>query len=403
MRTLDGACGSSELCVMFPMEIPFCIDKKSNESLIDQVADGLRRSIVGGVYPKGLILPTLEQFSKGLGVSMNVMRHAFIRIKEEGLVKTRRHVGSVVQAVGTRLRRGHVLVVLPDGGYSYFTNALVRRFSDVMSRRGYLVSEIAVVRGSDGRYDFTRLRLEMRGAVDLAVLVFRERSVEKVLAESDVRLLVYDEEGSRVRPPRHCVGRFRGCLGAALPQIVEQCLSTGVRDVLVAHVWGGCASVAAAFSGTGITVREWQIGSGKVDGSVEEFERAGMDAFSRRISQEGLTWLPDLLIFPDEDHLALGALMALSYAGVKIPEKVRVVSLSNKGNELVYPRKIAQILVDPYDFGERIARGACDFLNGRKGAVDAELATIYMPGESFPVPVGISHLNKMRCLSKNKV
>ena len=63
--------------------LPFEIDRSSDTSLISQVADGLRRAIVVGVYPIGSTLPTFKEMSAGLGVSMNVVRAAMGSLVDE--------------------------------------------------------------------------------------------------------------------------------------------------------------------------------------------------------------------------------------------------------------------------------------------------------------------------------
>ena len=54
--------------------LPFSVNRSEGRDLTSQMADGLRRAIVGGYYKAGQALPTLEEFSSGLGVSMNVAR-----------------------------------------------------------------------------------------------------------------------------------------------------------------------------------------------------------------------------------------------------------------------------------------------------------------------------------------
>ncbi|MBQ6246331.1 MAG: substrate-binding domain-containing protein [Kiritimatiellae bacterium] len=68
-----------------------------------------------------------------------------------------------------------------------------------------------------------------------------------------------------------------------------------------------------------------QTGGG--DNALGLVQRA-TDEFAARLAK-GRKWLPDLLFFRD-DHLATGALVALSVAGVRIPEDVRVVTWANR-------------------------------------------------------------------------
>ena len=108
-----------------------------------------------------------------------------------------------------------------------------------------------------------------------------------------------------------------------------------------------------------------------------------MEAFASRLSK-GTDWMPDLFVFSDDDILASGCLMALAYAGVRVPEDVRVVTLSNKGLGPVYPRTLARLEIDPASYGDLVARYVHSILSDRHGAESPTLASTYVPGESFP-------------------
>ena len=81
-----------------------------------------------------------------------------------------------------------------------------------------------------------------------------------------------------------------------------------------------------------------------------------MEAFSRRLAK-GRTWLPDVLYFSD-DYTASGALKSLMSAGVRIPDDVRVITWSNRGNGPVFPFPVDYVQLDPREDGRKVATEA---------------------------------------------
>lgn len=67
-------------------------------SLVDQVTDSLRQSIVDGAIAIGAKMPSSAAIAKEAGVSVSVVREALIRLRTLGLVDTRHGSGTVVVA-----------------------------------------------------------------------------------------------------------------------------------------------------------------------------------------------------------------------------------------------------------------------------------------------------------------
>ena len=115
----------------------------------------------------------------------------------------------------------------------------------------------------------------------------------------------------------------------------------------------------------------------------EAIARGALAAFRERFATEGRAWLPDLLFFFD-DFLATGALVAMQEAGLRFPDDVKVVSVSNKGHGPIYPVALTRIEYDAARFGDALSEAVCAFLQGRKIRRKMEhLAPEYIVGESF--------------------
>ena len=56
--------------------LPFAVVRSSRATLVEQVAEGLRRAIDSGFYKPGDVLPTTRDLATALGVSRIVTRAA---------------------------------------------------------------------------------------------------------------------------------------------------------------------------------------------------------------------------------------------------------------------------------------------------------------------------------------
>lgn len=362
--------------------LPFAVDRNSDLSLTDQIVDGLRRAIVCGRYSGGATLPTLAGMASGLGVSMNVVRAAIGRLSDEGLVGARRGVGCIANPGGKKLCIGRIIVVQMCGDEGYYFNVLAGAVRETLSRMGYFVTGITVFRRAGGAFDFSRLEMELRGQTDLVVLISDNVPAMALLSRLGVPFVVVGFR--RPKPAAQC------CLGyvcedfdAGMDAVAAECVRIGIRSALVVRAWRRRRDTFKALRSAGIAVEDWCIPMTKGRyGRIEGVQRAGMEAFAAKL-KGGRGWLPDLLLFPDDDVMASGCLTALACAGVRIPEDVRVVTLSNKGLGPVYPRSLARLEIDPFSFGGCVARFVHRLLSGDVAPVAPVLSSVYIPGESF--------------------
>ena len=363
--------------------LPFAVDRHSAISLIDQVVDGFRRAIVAGRYPYGSTLPTLVEIASGLGVSMNVVRAAMKRLSGEGLVGARRGVGCVVNPKGMKLCLGRVVIVQMCGDEGYYFNVLAGAIRESLSRDGYFVTGITVFRRAGGAFDFSRLEMDLRERTDLVVLISDNAPAIALLSRLGVPFIVVGR--NRAKPAAQCcLGCVREDFDAGMDAVAAECARAGVRSVLVVRAWRRRQETFAALRSAGIEAVDWRVPMMRSRyGRIEGVQRAGMAAFAARL-KNGRGWLPELLLFSDDDILASGCLMALACSGVRIPEDVRVVTLSNKGLGPVYPRTLARLELDSASFGEVVARFVHGLLSGAANAKAPVLSSVYIPGESFP-------------------
>ena len=95
-------------------------DRRLN--LAQQLVHDLSQQILAGELPAGTKLPTEDAFSKARGVSRTVVREAMSRLQAEGLVETRRGIGTfVVDAIPA----GDFQAASPGKGSAYNAVAII--------------------------------------------------------------------------------------------------------------------------------------------------------------------------------------------------------------------------------------------------------------------------------------
>ena len=75
--------------------------------------------------------------------------------------------------------------------------------------------------------------------------------------------------------------------------------------------------------------------------------------------------------------------MALTELQIRVPEDVKVLTMSNKGFAPVFPVSLARIEIDPLANGAAIADTALAKLEGRRRQ-SALPKPVFVPGDSLP-------------------
>ena len=114
---------------------------------------------------------------------------------------------------------------------------------------------------------------------------------------------------------------------------------------------------------------------------AESFSRNAHDAVLSRFG-DGHAARPDLIYFTD-DYLAIGGLYALEQLGMRAPDDVKVVSLSNYGNAPFYPKPLTRFEFNHFDFAAKTVRAILHYF--RTGILPGNvLCNIqYVRGETF--------------------
>ena len=362
----------------------FAETRTDGRTLVEQTVDVLRQAVLTGFYRPGERLPPMRALCKAAGVSMIVMNEVVARLAAEGLVNPRRGVGCTVLGRGEKVWKGRVLFVVPESNCSYFTNVMVGTAREAIMSAGWLFQQVTLGSDAKGRHNLDRLDVALRGSVDLVLTIWERKDILEHLAAAKVPFVTIAEQPC---PVVGATGRIPYPHRSFAPAFVEDCRRAGVGCAEQVGFMPSVFDAAPALRRAGIRVKETVIPpKGGYAATPLDVKQAVMDAFNRRFAKgKSQANLPDLFYF-DDDVVADAALSAMAYAGVKVPEDVRVVAFSNAGLGPCFPVPLARVVMDPFAAGRTVARAAISYLSGKGSLDDAVIEPVYVRGASFPVP-----------------
>ena len=370
------------ICNMKYKPIPFSLDRNSRVSLTRQVEAGFKRAILAGRYAAGDVLPPREELASMLGVSSIVTREAVRRLVEQGFIIARPRIGSVVCKPDSPRWKGRVVLVGANGDGVYYIASLGQTLRARLVAAGYLTTDTTVVWKDQGVCDISCIAPFLYEAPDMAVVLTPGPPILDLIAGEGVPFVALETKPGRAFS--QCLAWFKDDMETAARQLVAFCRDEGVKKVLEVWAWNGNARIRDDFRRAGITIVPWKIKVPPQNYSfIDAVQRCAMEAFERRLSREGKSWLPDLIYFSDDDHVASGALSALLHHGVDVPGAVRVATLSNRGLGPVFHRPLTRLELDPIEHGNVIADYVLARLAGKTPQTVPKLPVTFFPGETL--------------------
>lgn len=356
-------------------ECDFAIDRSSPMSLVDQIYRAMRERIFAGGVKIGSSVPSLRSLASSLGVSVKVTVEAYARLVRDGWLRSVPRAGYLAVTPEMPLRRGRVLLVLPNEGF--YTDWASHRFQERCEAIGIQVSRVVVVDPEDVPVS---LDLALADAFDFAVSFHFKRRVVDTLDESGIPYVVVAADDSAVRRCKNCLGVMTPSAGAAA-EVATVCAKRGVRLAELVDFHEVRRPYLSALSRAGIAVKKWIIEPERRTLWFEDIPRTVMRAFLKRLSSRRPA-LPDLLFFLD-DYVTEGALMALAASGVRVPEDVKVLTLANRGNCPVYVKELSRIECDPLARGDFVSDFVIGWFEGRREAPPPLPPPVFVEGETI--------------------
>ncbi|MBQ3290352.1 MAG: GntR family transcriptional regulator [Kiritimatiellae bacterium] len=358
--------------------IPFKIDRNNRANLSTQLADGFRRAILTGYYRPGDRLPSFSEIAMELAVSIRAPREAMKRLVAENLVRSRPRIGCEVLSHGDRIWKGRVIcAVLAALEGSFYFSMMIGALRRRMVASGYSLITVAVDAGQNGELDFSQLDALCGEKVDCIITIHPSDALAEHVASYGVPALAFVD--IQAAPGLETLRRTNVC---AVEPVAHAIRNVGVRRVLLANYAGGLAE-RKMLEQFGLEVESISVEANGPN-FLEALKRRSMEALLERFAP-GRPY-PDLVIFTD-DHVAFGGLLGLALRGVKVPEDVSVITMSNRGCAPVWTHSLAQIEVDPISDGETLADYAVARIECRP-APAVSWRVRFISGESFPSVAG---------------
>ena len=355
-------------------KLPFAVARSSRATLVEQVAEGLRRAIDSGFYKPGDVLPTTRGLAAALGVSRIVTRAAVRELAEAGLINPKPSVGSVVLGRHGKLWRGNVLFVQRNDGRVWYVNVFTAALRARLVKAGWLFTESATVPEPDGTTDTSELELHITHPAALAVTMFDNPPAEKLLSRSGLPFVTLGK-ADRCKL-KGCVGHIDFDRTAAAPMLAAVAKRAGVRTALEFGVRPKRKSdVSAAFAAAGIRLSHKIMRQPALSMAPASFWKAARDEFSSWTKSA----LPDLVYFTD-DNICAGAVAAFAASGVRVPEDVRVATWANCGNEPPFGKDIDRMALDPAADAELVAEALLARLEGDTRPIDFDVKPRFFKG-----------------------
>ena len=362
---------------------PFKLDRASRDSLTDQLTNGLRDAIHSRFYKADAVLPPMPELAKHLGVSEIIVRTAYRRLAEEGLVLARPRRGTVVLPSKSPVWRGHVLCVMCDHDFNSQMAIGIEKIREVLTHNGFLFSQVSVLEDANAYTDYSGLDIALSRPIDFVILFYDRPQVIKRLSASGVPFAIIGNKGDE---SSGCVGRIAVSQKQAIDDLVHNCIRARVACVEVVS----CSRFdmieklsARALKKSGITVRRTVVPvQDCVPYRCENVMHAGYDFVERSFARRNYQF--PSLYFVTDDWLASGMLCAFQAHGVRMPEDVKFVSYTNRGFGPIYQKSIALFSCDPFKMGDELARRVFDYLVLHKPFPNTYLKCEYIPGETFP-------------------
>ena len=341
----------------------------------DALCTFLKEEIAYGHLKAGDPFPTIKELAAMTGLSFRVARGVVEELAREGYVHSRPHVGTIILPREFTALHGRVLFALPDvDACSYHVTMIADVLRHRLGAAGYAFS--TVVFSSDEQIGLTFLKHELVRIPDVVIVIYGTKAVGKCLREAGAKgVFIYGD------PPKGEESRWiRFSAEEAISNFSRHCVRNGVKRVVQVRFVGNETPDACRMLERNRIKCTWMTVP-RMDGlgRYEGIERSAYNMFLK-LSRASY---PDVFLFWD-DFVAQGALTAFLRRGVRIPEDVKVVTLSNRGLGPVYSEPLTRFECDASEAGEKISAYALSLLAKGRVPPTPVITPYYIFGCTFP-------------------
>jgi len=337
-------------------ELPFGIDRAERKPLADQLADGLRHAIETGRYRPGDTLPTIHEMCAAFGLSIRAPQAALKTLAAEGLIVSRRRLGSMVLERNATIWKGHVVLFQPDRNPIYYKTVIEMRMAEKLFRAGYMTTRVMLPFVSSRRPDFAPLAAILRQSTSLVLMHGDLAAGWKFLSRSGVPFAVVTERPCRMAG---CVGSVLWDRNAAMGRFEDWCRREEVRSLLQIGSRHDSFLDMSRVRRAGVRVKSVHLVRRRNPSPGFEFIWDEVCPLFERLLHTG-DW-PDAILFTD-DYITRAAVPLMLKHGVRIPDDVRVVSWANVGNRQLFSVPMPLMEMNPFADAEKICDAVLAYL-----------------------------------------
>lgn len=356
--------------------------EKMSKCSSEEIAAVLRAELEGGQYKAGSRLPSVMALRRRFTAGEFVVRHALQRLRDEEFISLKPRMGAVATGKGSYAWKGRVAFVVVDSSAAYFRQKLAVCMARHFREAGWDFIPVFLEQTPDGDVDLSSVRRYAANGLDFAILMTSRRQIAELCDGLSLPYVVLNGF-TRDFPNAKAVIRedFHGCFAELIDTLHERRLKT-VAEFDIERTMD--RSFKSQFFESGISVRyvlcEWD----KSDSwTLSDVRQCGYEAVKRFFEDaRNRKHPPDVILF-DDDYLATGGIMALKECGIRVPDDVRLVTYSNRGNE---PSgggvTLAKVEADPVSYADTVAAYVLELLSGRQLA-PPRISWRFVPGESL--------------------
>jgi DNA-binding LacI/PurR family transcriptional regulator len=275
--------------------------------------------------------------------------------------------------------KGQVLIVVPPDGGNTADNTMSTVLRNNLISNGYLALTAPVLRGDDGKCDFSLLELMLHQQTDLVVQLHDKPDISNWLSSHNIPFIRCTTDTDNLL--QSCIGEIHFRKDTAISSFVSHCLEKNVNRVTVVSAWNQRATVES-LKEAGIEVDNWHIELPR-GAAGAQISKVALDFISERVPEIRERRIRNM--FFTDDYLTSGALVALLGAGIRIPDELNIVTLVNKtnGSGLTFNVPFTRLEADPIDWGRIVSESVLGYLKDGVFAPDVTIGPRYVRGETF--------------------
>ncbi len=358
----------------------YSLDPAATETLTEQLTENLRRAIANGVFRPGDKLPGIRQMAMLCGTSVQVPIDAMKTLAEEGFVKARPRIGCVVLGKSRKVWHGRILMVHVGAHSNYGQNVFCGEVASLLGAANWRVEHFYVPRQGSEYLDLKSFAKALSEKYDLVLLPAYDPPVVRIVQDSGHPYMLLSAQVGESKGT-DCIGNMAWTDSQAIADFAAHCREVDVHCVLVVRIEECFYANLNRLSDEGIKVEYLHIDSEMSALCAESFSRNAYEAILNGMAGKR-TLRPDLIYFAD-DYLAIGGLWALERLGLRAPEDIKVVSLSNYGNAPFYPRPLTRFENNHFDHAAKTSRAILRYLKTGRMPGTVLCALRYVRGVTF--------------------